>query len=197
MKTFIYHFASIILFAALARSDTLLVNHVEINGKGIRFTLTDEPFAGATNWSKQFSDDQIFADAPLFWILQNTTNKDAVLVDQGIQHTFSLKLFDFRGDEIPPTDYGKWMNSGPVIPHKPVAASVHLMRLSPGQINDMTFPALTNVFRFSDAGQYTFEARYWFMNNTITNWQLSAPVRIKVIKRPDKNIIKTSNGISQ
>lgn len=128
----------------------------------------------------------MFADVPLYWILSNVTNRHSGLVYQGMEHTFSLKLFATSGVEIPLTEYGKRMNVGP---HPwGLANSVHLLGLNNGEFELRNFPALTNFFQIPRAGEYLFEARYWYLPNNagLSGWQLSEPVRLEVIKRPDK-----------
>jgi len=178
-------------FAANAQTNIFLANDVPIDDRGVSFVLTDEPFTGVTNRYTQFNDKEILADVPLIWILHNTTNRDSVLVSQGIEHVFSLKLFDLHGREIPLTKMGKTMNSGPIIHRKPIAASIHGTRLLPGGSEDYNFPALTNLFQIPRAGEYIFEARYWFTtDSSLKEWQLSDPARLKVIMRPTNAFAK-------
>lgn len=193
-STIITVFCTLWAEVASAQTNMPLANHVLIGNKGVCFSITDEGYTGSTNLTNWFFDKQIFADAPLHWILDNATNKHEAFVFQRIQHTFSVNLLDTNGNEVPLTDYGQKMNSGPIIHHWPIAASVHMIGLQPGKVDDMDFPALRNLFFIPSEGDYTFEARYWYIPiGSGSKWQLSDPVRLKVIKRPDK---RTDGGVT-
>ena len=189
MKTIFCLFFASVAFTAHPQTNILLTNDVAIGNRNISFTIK--------NYSSANGEKEVLADDSLSWILRNPTDKDGKVHWEGMNHTFSLRLFDGQGNEMALTDDGKQMNSGPL--PLPKTGSIHLMGLPPGGTKVMDFPALTNLFLFPKPGGYTFEARYWYIENgSHEQWKLSEPVRLKVIELPteSKSVVST-NGFSR
>jgi len=164
-----------------AQTNPLFTNHVPIGNRGLSFTITDETNSNHAMW---FSDTYLFSDVPLYWILDNTTNVDAKMHFDGFHHAFALKLFDQNGNEMPLTDFGKKMVSGPPA-YDDVASDIHFIGLSQGLVDKMDFPRIDTLFEMPKPGEYVFEARYWYqpLDKKIWSWELSDPIRLKVEKK--------------
>ena len=175
MRTMIFFaLMSISAFTTCAQTNTFLTNDVIIGNRNVCFAIKDYR---STN-----GDKEIFSERLLSWILHNPTTNYANVHWQKLEQTFSVKLFDSQRQEVPLTDYGKEMNSGPR--PLPTTGSIHFIGLQPGQTEVMDFTSIDRLFRFPKPGEYIFEARYWYIEiGSHGRWKLSEPVRLKVINR--------------
>ena len=186
MKTILIFCPTLLVSLTMyAQTNGSLTNHVPIGNRGISFTISDE--TKSQSESVWFFDKEILSDASLRWILHNPTTNHANVHFQGINHTFSLKLFDERGHEVPLTTDGTNMILGPIVnTNHIIAGNVRFIGLSPGDIEVMDFPSVDKLFEIPHPGGYVLEARYWYRDLVVrpSKWQLSEPIRLKVIKLP-------------
>jgi hypothetical protein len=164
---------SALTLAVVAQTNIFLTNDIAIGNRNVWFIIKDY---GSTN-----GDKTVFADKPLNWILYNPTEKFGNVHWQSLERTFSLKLFDSQAHEVPLTDYGKEMNSGPR--PLPATGSIHMIPLPPKDVSVRDFPSIDQLFQIPKPGDYIFEARYWYRDATKKEWTLSDPARLKVIKQ--------------
>jgi len=162
---------------------TNLINHVAIGDRGISFSISDEKYE--KDEIKQLFDLEIVASAPLFWILQNTTNRDANVHFEGIDHAFAFKLYDYNGQEVPLSDYGKSMSVGPINYSNRIFTGIRFIGVSKNGVSIRDFPSVDKLFNISNSGGYLLEVKYWHSNlaSKELKWELSEPVRLKVVKK--------------
>ena len=188
MKTILCIISASVAVAVCGQTNTLLTNDVVIGNRNLSFSIEDY---GNTNGARE-----VFSDSRLSWVLHNPTEKYSRVHSEGLERTFSLKLFDNQGHEMSLTDYGKGMNSGPF--PLPKTGSIHFIGLPPGDVSVRDFSSIDKLFQIPKPGDYTFEARYWYIEIGPGQWKLSDPVRLTVIKRPDKNAnVGMTNAPSQ
>jgi|ERR1035437_3186710 hypothetical protein len=194
--TFYLPLLAISTFVAHAQVDVALTNHVPLRNRGLSFSISD---GSKQDDIARFSTKEVFSDVRLVWALDNTAEKEIGIRSPGVQPTtFLLRLFDNAGKEVPLTEFGKYISGGPRTNHVTVAESIHFIRLSPGQTSIQYFYRIDWLFQIPKPGDYTFEARYWYIEIAPRQWKLSDPVRLKVIKRPDKNAnVGMTNAPSQ
>jgi hypothetical protein len=177
-------FFALILIKTHAQTNLTLTNHIVIGNSGICLSIAN-----------QVPDKEVMANSPLYWILDNTTsNQFTSVCFIGMEHAFSTKLFDSQGHIVPLTDYGTQMNSGPVVTN-------HLYTSHRTFQGVRDFPSVEKLFRISASGAYILEVRYWYWDywtKTNKQFRLTDPVRLKVIKRPDKVInVGITNSLGQ
>ena len=162
MKTIVCLILASVTFSAFTQTNTLLTNDIAIGNRNVSFSIRD--------YSNTNGETEVLSNDALSWILRNTTDKDGKVHWEGIEHTFSVKLFDAQGHEVMFTDYGKQMNSGPF--PLPKTGSIHLIGLSPNKVSVRDFPPIDKLFQIPKPGDYTFEARYWYIEIGTGKWRL-------------------------
>jgi hypothetical protein len=177
MKLVYFRLGICSVLTANAQTNASFANRVPIGNSG--FYLV---FKGAMDIDSTNAETQVSADAPLYWILENTTsNRFATISFLGMEHAFSFKAFDPQGREVPLTPYGKRMNAGPDATN----SLYNSHRIGPG-IRD--FPKLETLFEFPKARTYIFEIRYWFwdyLDESNKHFRLTETVRLRLVKRDD------------
>jgi hypothetical protein len=175
-----------------AQTKATLTNHILIGNRNLYFSISDE-IAEKTPTAR-FFDEQVFADAPLFWVLHNQSTNYANVHFQGLDHTFEFKLTNAKGEELPLTDHGRRLNSGPILhTNRPIASSIHFISLVSQQVDVRNIPAVEKMFKIPKSGTFLLEVRYWYRDMAFKDWRLSDPVRLKVTNR---HLEKTSALIS-
>jgi hypothetical protein len=155
---------------------TNVINDVALGTTGMHLIITDDQDAPSFQMMRQ--DAEINAEVPLCWILRNSSpNGLNSVVFLGISNSFTFDLKTTNGVSVQKTAKGVAMNAGPKFPTNFRANRVR--RIMSGM---QDFPALTELFYFPSNGNYIFEMRYWNWAFSKKEFQLSSPVRVRVVK---------------
>jgi hypothetical protein len=179
MKTFLF----LTILCAFAKmyagtSDQALTNDVPILQSGMRLGLCEGTFSGSSVESI-LAKKELDAESDLTWILRDSlTNHSGNVVFLGMSNSFAFELKTTNGTLIPKTIKGQAMSAGP--------QSLTNLREAKAKRIAMgfrDFPRMTELFEFPSNGVYVVELRYWNWNGFENRFQLSDPVRLRVVKR--------------
>ena len=163
-----------------SQSSQLLTNDVPIGTGGMRLIITDND--DATSTQEISSQLELSADKDAHWVLHNSSsNFWQSVVFKGMNNSFAFELRTTNGISIPKSAKGKAMSVGSKSLTNIYAGRT--VRIGEGM---QDFPKLTEVFNFPSNGVYILEVRYWSWNSTKQKFELTEPVRLKVIKQDNR-----------
>ena len=169
-------------FVAFAQNQTpqLLTNDVLINNAGMRLIITDEETPASLK--AMAADKEVFADRPMYWMLHNTSsNQWQSVLYLGITNSFDFDMKTTNGFFVPKTANGKTLSVGPKSLTNINAGRA--IRIREGM---QDFPQLTELFNFPSNGVYILEVRYWSWDSAKRKFELTEPVRLRVIKQENR-----------
>lgn len=163
-----------------SNQELLLTNNVLIGGSNVFLSITDEPMSKES--VSDVPDMGILSDAPLSWIIRNTsTNSFAEgVLFLGVSKSFSIRLLDSSGHPLQMTDAGEAFLEGPSDTNQFGITKPKRVGVSGQSIQLRELPSLTNLFVFGDASNCVAEVQYWLWHPTNHYWHLSKPVRLRV-----------------
>jgi hypothetical protein len=119
------------------------------------------------------------AEDPLYVELQNTTGSDIRYRWLGIERSFSCRLTDRSGQEVPTTDLGEALSAGPLGEEKTYAARFRTIRS--GATQEFKFPSVDRLFQLPSPGEYLLELRYWYHEKNSRGYRKSQPMLMLVV----------------
>jgi hypothetical protein len=179
-------FGCVLIFAALmelaqGQTSLNLTNDVPITEGGMRMIIRSGEFP----WGDlRTAAKELKAEAPVCWVLRNTSsNEPSVLLPRPLS-CFVVDLKTTNGMPIAKTAKGRAMGAGPKSLTSPRGG--RRIGPTPGHIDAMDFPRLTELFEFPSNGVYVLEVRCWAWSLGKKQFVLSPPVRVRVIRESMK-----------
>jgi hypothetical protein len=181
MKTRLRYLAVVLTIttSVSAQSHFVLTNNVPITEGGMRLIISggNSPWIDATAAPKELK-----AGAPVFWILNNTSSNEPSLLWLGGSNSFVVSLKTTNGLSVSKTARGAGMGAGPKSLTDPYTRGAKRIGPSPGHIDAMDFPRLTELFNFPSNGVYVLEVQCWAWSQTKQKFVLSSPVTVRVLQ---------------
>ena len=165
-----------------------VTNDVVVSVPEMRLIISDDD--NVTSFAEMGRDTEVDADRDLMWVLRNSSDTGwNRVIFLGMSNSFAFDLKTTNGVPIPKTRKAQSMNAGPKSLTNLRAG--RRIRMGPG-IQD--FPRMTELFYFPSNGIYLFELRYWSWSFSNKKFELSPPVRLRVIKQGTNDVSKAASA---